>query len=96
MRPTLILFGEIGMNLRVNLTAPLHRPWSSQPRTLQLIAYKFLPPRRLRGQAQVKRIHGMNPCLPPASNVINESVDHAHEIYNKSFRKVPGRLVEKS
>jgi hypothetical protein len=28
----------------------------------------------------------------PTSNAINESVDLAHEIYNRVFRKVPERL----
>jgi hypothetical protein len=32
----------------------------------------------------------------PTSNAINESVDFAHEIYNRVFRKVPECLVEKS
>ena len=31
-----------------------------------------------------------------SSNAIDESVDLAHEIYNRVFRKVPVRLVEKS
>jgi hypothetical protein len=32
----------------------------------------------------------------PTSDAINESVDLAHEIYNRVFRKVPERLAEKS
>jgi hypothetical protein len=31
----------------------------------------------------------------PTSDAINESVDLAHEIYNRVFRKVPERLMEK-
>jgi hypothetical protein len=28
----------------------------------------------------------------PTSNAINESIDLAHEIFNRVFRKVPGRV----
>jgi hypothetical protein len=38
----------------------------------------------------------VNHRVLPTSNAINESVDLAHEIYNRVFRKVPERLVEKS
>ena len=32
----------------------------------------------------------------PTSDAINESVDLAHEIYNRVFRRVPERLAEKA
>jgi hypothetical protein len=38
----------------------------------------------------------VNHRVIPTSNAIDESVDLAHEIYNRVFRKVPLRLVEKS
>jgi hypothetical protein len=34
----------------------------------------------------------VNHRVIPTSNAINESVDLAHEIYNRVFRKVPERL----
>ena len=37
----------------------------------------------------------MNHRVIPTSNPINESVDLAHEIYNRVFRKVPERLEQK-
>jgi hypothetical protein len=36
----------------------------------------------------------VNHQVIPTSNAINESVDLAHEIYNRVFRKVPERLSE--
>ena len=37
----------------------------------------------------------VNHRVIPTSNPINESVDLAHEIYNRVFRKVPERLEQK-
>jgi hypothetical protein len=44
---------------------------------------------RLARQTQV------NVRVIPTSNAIEGSVDLAHEIYSRVFRKVPGRIVEK-
>jgi hypothetical protein len=38
----------------------------------------------------------VNVQVVPTSVAIEESVDLAHEIYNRVFRKVPERLAEKS
>jgi hypothetical protein len=38
----------------------------------------------------------VNVRVIPTSNAIEESVDLAHEIYNRVFRKVPERLIKKS
>jgi hypothetical protein len=38
----------------------------------------------------------VNVQVVPTSVAIEESVDLAHEIYNRVFRKVPERLMEKS
>ena len=38
----------------------------------------------------------VNHRVIPTANAIEESVDLAHEIYNRVFRKVPERLMEKS
>jgi hypothetical protein len=38
----------------------------------------------------------VNVRVVPTSNAIDESVDLEHEIYNRMFRKVPERLMEKS
>jgi hypothetical protein len=38
----------------------------------------------------------VNRRVIPTSNAINGSVDLVHEIYNRVFRKVPERLIEKS
>jgi hypothetical protein len=38
----------------------------------------------------------VNVRVIPTSTAIEESVDLAHEIYNRVFRKVPERLMEKS
>jgi hypothetical protein len=38
----------------------------------------------------------VNVQVVPTSVAIEESVDLAHEIYNRVFRKVPARLAEKS
>jgi hypothetical protein len=38
----------------------------------------------------------VNHRVIPTSEAINESVDLAHEIFNRVFRKVPERLVEKN
>ena len=37
----------------------------------------------------------VNHRVIPTSNAINESVDLAHEIYNRVFRKVPERIAQK-
>lgn len=37
----------------------------------------------------------VNIRVVPTSNAIDESVDLAHEIYNRVFRKVPEQLVKK-
>jgi hypothetical protein len=37
----------------------------------------------------------VNVRVIPTGNAIDESVDLAHEIYNRVFRKVPERLMEK-
>jgi hypothetical protein len=37
----------------------------------------------------------VNHRVIPTSDAINQSVDLAHEIYNRVFRKVPERLMEK-
>jgi hypothetical protein len=37
----------------------------------------------------------VNVRVIPTSVAIEESVDLAHEIYNRVFRKVPERLIEK-
>jgi hypothetical protein len=37
----------------------------------------------------------VNVQVVPTSVAIEESVDLAHEIYNRVFRKVPERLIEK-
>ncbi len=37
----------------------------------------------------------VNVRVIPTSNAIDESVDLAHEIYNRVFRKVPVRLEQK-
>ena len=37
----------------------------------------------------------VNVRVLPTSTAVNESVDLAHEIYNRVFRKVPERLMEK-
>ena len=42
--------------------------------------------------AREKQVHVR---VIPTSNAIDESVDLAHEIYNRVFRKVPQRLNEK-
>ena len=52
-------------------------------------------PASLRAYDLVRETHVNHP-VTPTSNAINESVDLAHEIYNRVFRKVPERLVEKS
>jgi hypothetical protein len=44
---------------------------------------------RLARQTQV------NVRVVPTSNAIDESVELAHEIYNRVFRKVPERVMEK-
>jgi hypothetical protein len=38
----------------------------------------------------------VNIQVGPTSVAIEESVDLAHEIYNRVFRKVPERLIKKS
>jgi hypothetical protein len=38
----------------------------------------------------------VNVQVVPISVAIEESVDLAHEIYNRVFRKVPERLIKKS
>ena len=37
----------------------------------------------------------VNVRVVPTSNAVDESVDLAHEIYNRVFRKVPERLNQK-
>jgi hypothetical protein len=37
----------------------------------------------------------VNVRVIPTSNAIEESVDLAHEIYNRVFRKVPERIAQK-
>ena len=37
----------------------------------------------------------VNVRVIPTSNAIDESVDLAHEIYNRVFRKVPERIPQK-
>jgi hypothetical protein len=45
---------------------------------------------------RLARERQVNHRVIPTSNAIDESVDLAHEIYNRVFRKVPERLIEKS
>jgi hypothetical protein len=48
---------------------------------------------RMDGLARQTQV---NVRVVPTSNAIEESVDLAHEIYNRVFRKMPERLIEKS
>ena len=41
---------------------------------------------------RLARERQVNVRVIPTSNAINESVDLAHEIFNRVFRKVPGRV----
>jgi hypothetical protein len=41
---------------------------------------------------RLAREKSVNHRVTPTSNAIEESVDLAHEIYNRVFRKVPERL----
>ena len=45
----------------------------------------------------IELAHGLslNVQVVPISVAIEESLDLAHEIYNRVFRKVPERLIEK-
>jgi hypothetical protein len=45
---------------------------------------------------RLARERQVNVRVIPTSKAIEESVDLAHEIYNRVFRKVPERLAEKS
>jgi hypothetical protein len=45
---------------------------------------------------RLARDRQVNVRVIPTSKAIEESVDLAHEIYNRVFRKVPERLAEKS
>ena len=42
--------------------------------------------------AREKQVHVR---VIPTSNAIDESVDLAHEIFNRVFRKVPDRMTER-
>jgi len=44
---------------------------------------------------QLAREKQVNVRLVPIGNAIDESVDLAHEIFNRVFRKVPVRIEEK-
>jgi hypothetical protein len=44
---------------------------------------------------RLARATQVNHRVIPTSNAIDESVDLAHEIYNRVFRKVPEHLVKK-
>ena len=41
---------------------------------------------------RLARERQVNLRVVPTSNAIDESVDLAHEIFNRVFRKVPGRI----
>jgi hypothetical protein len=41
---------------------------------------------------RLARERQVNLRVVPTSNAIDESVDMAHEIFNRVFRKVPGRI----
>jgi hypothetical protein len=44
---------------------------------------------------RLARASQVNVRVIPTSNAVDESVDLAHEIYNRVFRKVPERLESK-
>ena len=44
---------------------------------------------------RLARETSVNHRVIPTSNAIDESVDLAHEIYNRVFRKVPERIAQK-
>ncbi len=43
---------------------------------------------------RLARERQVNVRVIPTSNAIEESVDLAHEIFNRVFRKVPGQMLE--
>jgi hypothetical protein len=49
----------------------------------------------LQTSIRLAREKQVNVRVIPTGNAIDESVDLAHEIYNRVFRKVPERLMEK-
>jgi hypothetical protein len=57
--------------------------------------WSILVPCLIAGIRLARETH-VNHRVIPTSNAINESVDLAYEIFNRVFRKVPERLVEKN
>jgi hypothetical protein len=74
------------------MLVPMFDPDSHLPRINRGMIYLgacLIAGIRLARETQV------NARVIPTSNAIEESVDLAHEIYNRVFRKVPERVMEK-
>jgi hypothetical protein len=73
-------------------TVVMFDPYAHMPRINRGMVY--LGACLIAGIRLARETH-VNHRVIPTSNAINESVDLAHEIYNRVFRKVPDRLMEK-